>query len=104
MGAWMQTALLIGFVGTVVGMKGAFSELGKTGASDVGALSGHIGEVLLYTMIGQSIAAVGAVLLGIAVIGLGYRRTWAIVILALVSLNLVGVVIGVLRMLVSSAL
>ena len=102
-GAWMQTALLIGLVGTVVGMKGAFAELGKTGASDVGALSGHIGEVLLYTMIGQSIAAVGAVLLGIAVIGLGYRRTWAIVILALVSLNLAGVVIGILTMLVSRA-
>jgi biopolymer transport protein ExbB len=37
-------------------MKGAFAELGKSGASDVGALSGHIGEVLVATATGLVIA------------------------------------------------
>ena len=102
-GAWMQTALLIGLVGTVVGMKGAFAELGKTGASDVGALNEHIGKVLVWTTVGESVAVVGAILLGIAVIALRYRRTWAVVIFTLASLNLVGVAIGILTMLVSRA-
>jgi biopolymer transport protein ExbB len=44
---------MIGLIGTVAGMKGAFAELGKSGASDVGAkLSGHIGEVLVATATG----------------------------------------------------
>jgi biopolymer transport protein ExbB/TolQ len=100
-GAWMQIAPLIGVIGTVIGMKGAFAELGKNGASDVGALSGHIGEVLVWTVIGLSIAAVGAVLLAIAVIGMKYRRTWAIVVLAVASLNFAGVLMAVLKTLIS---
>jgi biopolymer transport protein ExbB len=47
---------MIGLIGTVAGMKGAFAELGKSGASDVGALSGHIGEVLVATATGLVIA------------------------------------------------
>lgn len=97
----MQIALLIGFIGTVIGMKGAFAELGKSGAQDVGALSGHIGDVLVCTIIGQSVAAMGAILLGIAVIGMNYRRTWAMVVLAVASLNLAGVLIVVLKTLIS---
>ena len=47
---------MIGLIGTVSGMKGAFAELGKSGAQDVGALSGHIGEVLVATATGLIIA------------------------------------------------
>jgi biopolymer transport protein ExbB len=47
---------MIGLIGTVAGMKGAFAELGKSGASDVGALSAHIGEVLVATATGLVIA------------------------------------------------
>jgi biopolymer transport protein ExbB/TolQ len=101
MGGWMQIAPLIGFIGTVIGMKGAFAELGKSGAQDVGALSGHIGDVLVWTIIGLSIAAVGTVLLAIAVIGMKYRRTWAIVVLAAASLYFAGVLLAVLKTLIS---
>ena len=103
-GAWMQAAILIGLMGTLLGMKGAFAELGKKGASDVGALSEHIGQVLVWMIAGQSVAALGAVLLAVAVIGLRYQRTWAMVMLALASLNLAGVLFSVLKSLLSRAL
>ncbi len=47
---------MIGLVGTVVGMMGAFAALGESGASDTGALSHHIGEVLVATASGLIIA------------------------------------------------
>ena len=47
---------MIGLIGTVIGMKGAFAALGKSGAQDVSALSGHIGEVLVATATGLVIA------------------------------------------------
>jgi len=47
---------MIGLIGTVSGMKGAFASLGKSGAQDVGALSGHIGEVLVATATGLIVA------------------------------------------------
>lgn len=48
-------APMIGLLGTVGGMKGAFGALGTTGA-DVGALAGHIGEVLVATATGLLVA------------------------------------------------
>lgn len=47
---------MIGLIGTVSGMKGAFASLGASGAQDVGALSGHIGEVLVATASGLIVA------------------------------------------------
>lgn len=47
---------MIGLVGTVVGMMGAFAALGESGAGDTAALSGHIGEVLVATASGLFIA------------------------------------------------
>lgn len=47
---------MIGLTGTVIGMRGAFEALGKSGAGDAGALSGHIGEVLVATGSGLVIA------------------------------------------------
>lgn len=47
---------MIGLIGTVSGMKGAFASLGSSGAQDVGALSGHIGEVLVATATGLIVA------------------------------------------------
>lgn len=46
---------MIGLTGTVTGMMGAFNAMGKSG-SDVGALAGHIGEVLVATGSGLFIA------------------------------------------------
>ena len=48
-------APMIGLLGTVAGMKGAFGALGTSGA-DVGALAGHIGEVLVATATGLLVA------------------------------------------------
>lgn len=47
---------MIGLLGTVVGMMGAFAALGTSGAGDTSALSGHIGEVLVATASGLFIA------------------------------------------------
>jgi biopolymer transport protein ExbB len=47
---------MIGLVGTVVGMMGAFSELGVSGVGDPAALAGHIGEVLVATASGLAVA------------------------------------------------
>lgn len=50
-------APMIGLVGTVVGMMGAFSELGQSGAGDqTGRLAHHIGEVLVATASGLIVA------------------------------------------------
>lgn len=47
---------MIGLLGTVIGMMGAFSALGESGASDTAKLSEHIGEVLVATASGLFIA------------------------------------------------
>lgn len=47
---------MIGLVGTVGGMMGAFSELGASGVGNPSALAGHIGEVLVATASGLAIA------------------------------------------------
>lgn len=47
---------MIGLLGTVVGMMGAFDSLGTDGAGDTSKLSHHIGEVLVATASGLFIA------------------------------------------------
>lgn len=47
---------MIGLLGTVVGMMGAFAALGEGGAGDSSALGEHIGEVLVATASGLFIA------------------------------------------------
>jgi biopolymer transport protein ExbB len=47
---------MIGLLGTVIGMIGAFAVLGQSGISDPRALAGKIGEVLLATASGLFIA------------------------------------------------
>ena len=47
---------MIGLLGTVTGMMGAFSTLGTAGIGDPGKLAGSIGEVLLATASGLFIA------------------------------------------------
>jgi biopolymer transport protein ExbB len=50
-------APMIGLLGTVAGMKGAFGSLGSEGlSSGVGSLAGHIGEVLVATATGLLVA------------------------------------------------
>ena len=47
---------MVGLLGTVGGMRGAFSSLGTTGIGDTAKLAGHIGEVLIATASGLFIA------------------------------------------------
>jgi biopolymer transport protein ExbB len=47
---------MVGLLGTVAGMKGAFSSLGTSGIGDPTALSMHIGEVLIATASGLFVA------------------------------------------------
>jgi biopolymer transport protein ExbB len=47
---------MVGLLGTVSGMRGAFASLGSSGIGDPAALSGHIGEVLIATASGLFIA------------------------------------------------
>ncbi|MEY5009552.1 MAG: hypothetical protein RLZZ253_691 [Verrucomicrobiota bacterium] len=47
---------MIGLLGTVIGMMGAFAVLASSGISDPRALSGKIGEVLMATAFGIGIA------------------------------------------------
>jgi biopolymer transport protein ExbB len=47
---------MVGLLGTVSGMRGAFSSLGSSGIGDPAALSAHIGEVLIATASGLFIA------------------------------------------------
>jgi len=49
-------APMVGLLGTVGGMRGAFSELGTSGIGDPTALSAHIGEVLVATAAGLFVA------------------------------------------------
>jgi hypothetical protein len=54
---------MIGLVGTVFGMRKAFGELGSSGIGGPAALSGHIGEVLVYTASGLIISVVAFIVL-----------------------------------------
>jgi biopolymer transport protein ExbB len=47
---------MVGLLGTVAGMKGAFRALKDTGAGNAGELAGKIGEVLIATASGLAIA------------------------------------------------
>jgi biopolymer transport protein ExbB len=47
---------MVGLLGTVSGMRGAFASLGTAGIGDPAALAGHIGEVLIATASGLFIA------------------------------------------------
>ena len=49
-------APMIGLLGTVTGMKGAFGALSSSGAGDAGALAAHIGEVLVATATGLAVS------------------------------------------------
>lgn len=49
-------APMVGLLGTVGGMMGAFAEMGTSGISNPGALAAHIGEVLVATAAGLAVA------------------------------------------------
>lgn len=76
LGALLQLAQLVGLAGTVAGMMKAFRVLGTAGTSDPAKLSGAIGEVLVYTAVGITVAFIGLILVSIAITACRYRSTW----------------------------
>jgi len=76
LGAWLQLAQIIGFVGTAIGMVRAFSVLKTEGTSGPAKLSRAIGEVLWTTFAGISVSLVGVILVLIAITAYRYRALW----------------------------
>jgi hypothetical protein len=76
LGAWLQLAQVIGFAGTVNGMRKAFSTLKTSGAGDPEKLSGAIGEVLMAAAGGIAVSLVGVFLVIIAITVCRYRAVW----------------------------
>jgi len=52
---------IVGLVGTVIGMMGAFAELAKTGSADPSALAGDISVALLTTFWGLFASALALI-------------------------------------------
>jgi len=75
-GAILQLGLLVGVVGTVVGMMKAFQALGADNVSDPRVLAQSIGDVLIFTAIGLAFAVAGFVFICIAFFGSRYRARW----------------------------
>jgi hypothetical protein len=77
-GAWMQLALLIGVVGSVIGMMRAFDalEAATPGIKEPGGISAAIGYVLWFTFVGLVISFIGGILICIALLSSRYRAPW----------------------------
>lgn len=99
-GACMQAGPLIGLIGTVIGMRQAFDNLGSSGVGDTAQLSNSIGTVLIATVIGIVVGLVGVVLIFVSLLRCRYRAAWFfwfLVIYGAISLLAfpVGTVIGI---------
>ena len=72
-GIWISIATIvifpmIGLLVTVIGMRGAFSDLGPSGIEDPEQLSAHIGEVLIATSVGLVFSIIGFIPLIISIV------------------------------------
>jgi ABC-type antimicrobial peptide transport system permease subunit len=76
LGAWLQLAQFIGLVGTIIGMRKAFSTLKTSGTGDPEILSGAIGEVLISSAAGIAVSFIGVLLVLFAVTACRYRSVW----------------------------
>ncbi|MBB5035533.1 MotA/TolQ/ExbB proton channel family protein [Prosthecobacter vanneervenii] len=76
LGAWLQLAQLVGFVGTVTGMRKAFKALGSPSQGDTAELSRAIGDVLAASFTGIALSLVGILLILIAITVCRYRAVW----------------------------
>lgn len=61
-GALMMLSPFIGLIGTVLGMKRAFAEIGSAGPGDPARLSAAIGETLISSAAGMLVAVPGVLL------------------------------------------
>jgi len=93
-GAWLQLGPLMGIGATIKGMMKAFEVIETSGIGDPEKLSGAIGEVLIYTMIGFLAGLIGSILLGIAVFCQRCRARW---VKAFFGLSLIPILLPVVR-------
>ena len=75
-GAWLQSGMLVGMAVTAFHMIRAFRELQESDAADPSRLSFAIGDTLAFTGIGLVVAAVGWLLILVAVTAGRYRERW----------------------------
>lgn len=99
-GAFLQCGPLLGIAGTVLGMVGAFHNLGDTGISDPKLLSASVSVTLTATVIGMAAGALGMILLAVAIFACRYRARWLFWFLVNYSILLlagfpIGTVIGI---------
>ncbi len=70
---------LVGVAITVVSMIIAFSNLNQTGSADPSELAGEISVALVSTFVGSILAAIGTVLLGLALLWRKNREPWFLI-------------------------
>ena len=68
-GMLMVVAPVVGLLGTVGGMSGAFGQMGTSGA-DVGALSNHISQVLIATVVGLGVSVIAFIWMVVSIVRL----------------------------------
>lgn len=75
-GALLQLGPVVGLLGTLIGMMGAFRTLGSGGIAEPQHLGANIGVVLCATAAGLALGLMGLVLLCIALFSCCYRAEW----------------------------
>lgn len=84
-GAWLQLGLVLGLLGTVVGMISAFEQISEHGQANAERLSADISFALVATAIGVIPALIGVVFLAVALFRMKYRAPWFFWFLVLYS-------------------
>jgi MotA/TolQ/ExbB proton channel family len=82
-GAYLQIGLVLGLIGTVIGMMKAFNELGQSGIGDPGQLAASINIMLHATAVGVAFGLTGLILVCIAAFHYDYRTPWVFAFLVI---------------------
>ena len=86
LGTALQLGILVGLIGTIIGMLKAFSEMSNSQEMDQQTLADNIASALYYQATGLIIASIGAIILLIVLWGIKYRAPWFRIALWIISL------------------
>lgn len=76
-GVVCQLGPMVGLVGSMIGVMGAYDTIGKNpGIENPAGLSESIGSAMVITAIGQIIGIVGLILVTVSVSACRYRAEW----------------------------
>lgn len=84
-GVALQLGLVVGLIGTVIGMIRAFDRLAESEAASPADLGQGISISLYSTVAGSAIAMVGLILILVALVGVRYRAPWFRTVLWILS-------------------